>query len=72
MGNDLKFSRRESAAVRPAASSPDERPYWIEFENNSHSNNNSLEETVAEKCFELNNNDNGGGKSNDGNRNIVI
>ena len=71
VGNDLKFSRRESAVVSPAVSSPDERPYWIEFENNSHSNNNSLEETVAQKCFELNNN-NDGGNNNDGNRNILI
>ena len=72
VGNELKFSRRESAVVSPAVSSPDERPYWIEFENNSHSNNNSLEETVAQKCFELNNNDNDGGNNNDGNRNILI
>lgn len=74
MGNDLKFSRSESAVVSPAGSSPDERPSWIEFENNSHSNNNSLEETVAWKCFELNTNGNDGGNNNDGNtnRNILI
>ena len=50
-GNDLKFSRSESAVASPAGSSHDESPYWIEFENNSHSNNNSLEETGCSEMF---------------------